>query len=711
MAKKRKAAARQLTEPAGPKAYDTKDARLGPITTYEDLADEQEEYFLERDRIMFDDEPGTKRQRMLQQEDEFLELSDEEVLGGVDSSDSDDASEADRKKRKKKAKKAGLKTTLKKGKNGPIDGELDDVDDAANKDGDGNGEDDDGDDQGWWGASRKEYYDGEAIETEANALEEEAEARRLQKKQLSRMKASDFFDEEEWAWAAGAAGGGDDVDGESKAAAATAEDAGGVVTMTLRTADEISTMTPEEQHSLLRTLYPEFDYMCDEFATLEPLLIQYKKDAEGKASHTLEVVQYRVLSCYLATMALYFSLLMAPTRDNPGGSTFLTDPAELHEHEVMEYLLDSRQTWQRVQRVQARRKASVSASGGVGGDIKEKNRTVMPEMANLAEAIAAKKTAKSTKPPAEKKEKEEKVASTKLKMAKKDMRPGAVSRAMEDSLADLSTLLSKTKKQKKSPAARASATAPAKGAKSDEEDGLSDFGEEEVLDARTADEKLKRKKSLGFYTSQIMQKANLRSGTGSQAAANAGGGGGGGGGGGDVDIPYRERLRDRQARLNAAAVRRGQSAVQPGEELGAGDDDDDDDDDDDGNQDGGADDKDANLAYYNRFAQAHKDKLDAKAARKAEVEAGKLQRVAPDAAADQDGRRQLTWAIAKNKGLNHRSIKEKKNNPRVKKRLKFEKKTKQLASMRAVYKGGDRTNYQGELTGIKTGLVRSIKLS
>jgi U3 small nucleolar RNA-associated protein 3 len=51
-------------------------------------------------------------------------------------------------------------------------------------------------------------------------------------------------------------------------------------------------------------------------------------------------------------------------------------------------------------------------------------------------------------------------------------------------------------------------------------------------------------------------------------------------------------------------------------------------------------------------------------------------------------------------------------NPRVKKRKKYEeKKKKKLSSIRAVYKGGEgRGGYGGEKTGIKTGLVKSIKL-
>jgi U3 small nucleolar RNA-associated protein 3 len=42
---------------------------------------------------------------------------------------------------------------------------------------------------------------------------------------------------------------------------------------------------------------------------------------------------------------------------------------------------------------------------------------------------------------------------------------------------------------------------------------------------------------------------------------------------------------------------------------------------------------------------------------------------------------------------------------------RFEEKKKKLASTRAVFKGGEeRGGYGGEKTGIKTGLVKSVKL-
>lgn len=74
------------------------------------------------------------------------------------------------------------------------------------------------------------------------------------------------------------------------------------------------------------------------------------------------------------------------------------------------------------------------------------------------------------------------------------------------------------------------------------------------------------------------------------------------------------------------------------------------------------------------------------------------------------GPRSLTRAILKNKGLTpHRN--KAVRNPRVKKRMRFDKAKKQVSSMQAVYKGGQgalKGNYGGEATGIST-VVKSRK--
>jgi U3 small nucleolar RNA-associated protein 3 len=99
--------------------------------------------------------------------DAFLQPSDEEILGY--SSESED--EAPRKK-------------------GVAD--VSDEEEVEQEEEDAEG----------WGASKKDYYNHDEILTEADALEEEMEARRLQQKRLAKMSDADFgiddFDEGEW---------------------------------------------------------------------------------------------------------------------------------------------------------------------------------------------------------------------------------------------------------------------------------------------------------------------------------------------------------------------------------------------------------------------------------------------------------------------------------------------------------------------------------
>ena len=77
---------------------------------------------------------------------------------------------------------------------------------------------------------------------------------------------------------------------------------------------------------------------------------------------------------------------------------------------------------------------------------------------------------------------------------------------------------------------------------------------------------------------------------------------------------------------------------------------------------------------------------------------------------DIDGQRSVSRAILANKGLTPRRSKSVRN-PRVKKRQRFEKAKKKIASQKAVYKGGigDVHSYGGEQSGISK-VVKSVKL-
>ncbi|KAL2016232.1 hypothetical protein VTK56DRAFT_4037 [Thermocarpiscus australiensis] len=626
MAKKRKAA--RKPEPTGPREVDPKDARL-TVRTYEDVANSEDEYYANQDRIDFDDddEPRSKR---LKKEDAFLEPSDEEVF------EEDQSDESEEEEQALSGRKAGKKS-------GARDEDVSEGEERA-------GDEEEGD-EGWWGSSKKEYYNADNIETEADALEEEAEARRLQAKKLAKMQEADFaFDESEWLAPKEQAGEEEEV-----------------VTEVLKEIEVTEDMGPEERYKLLQARYPEFDYLVDEFRELQPLLPTLQKEAEEKPAKSLEVVKSWILGCYVAALASYFAILTSPSRDGDGSAATL-NPSELRDHQVMETLMECREAWLKVKQLKSV-KAAPSSTGMLSP----------PEEEDLEMLDAAPIVKRKTK---------EKLSKSEIKAAqKKEAEKAKKEKAVEQSLANLSTLLKSAKKATKS------AAAATVSADSGADDNRSDFGEEEALDARTAADKARRKKSLRFYTSQIVQKANRRAGAGRDA-------------GGDMDIPYRERLKDRQARLNAEAERRGRKGSKFGADLGGDGDDNSDGEDVVAKQVRGEEDE-----YYDMVAQTAQKKRADKAARyEALAQARKGDRVVETEQIGPDGKRQITYQIQKNKGLTPKRKKEVRN-PRVKKRKKFEEKQKKLRSVKAVYKGGEGPGgYQGELSGIKTGLVKSIKL-
>ena len=289
-----------------------------------------------------------------------------------------------------------------------------------------------------------------------------------------------------------------------------------VVTEVLKEVEVTSDMAPEERYNLLQARYPEFDYLVDEFRELRPLLETLQKEAEGKPAKSLPVVKAWVLGCYVAALASYFAVLTSPTRDGDGSKAIM-NPSELRDHEVMQTLMECREAWLKVKSLRPA-KGVVSAHGMLSPPEEEEK---AGSDIDMLDEYAVKKPKKA------KKLSKEEIKANKKKKAEEAKK----AKAVEQSLAELTSLLQTTKKAavKVAVASKATSTAATSGADSGVDDNRSDFGEEEELDARTAAEKTKRKKSLRFYTSQIVQKANKRQGAGRDA-------------GGDMDIPYRERL-------------------------------------------------------------------------------------------------------------------------------------------------------------------------
>ena len=486
------------------------------------------------------------------------------------------------------------------------------------------------------------------------------------------MTEADFgFDEANWL-EAGKEDQGDLVD-KGKAQH-------GVISNVLPQLEITDAMSPDERLNILRRRYPEFEPLAKEFLNLQPLheeldfaattALETQGNVPTSASNQeklpVAVIKHRALGAYLAALCMYFTLLTSTT--SAEAKNVAMSPNELRDHPIMDSLVQCRELWLKV----------------IDLIIPEPVASVIPPAGDIVEGDKALLTngieeASTTKKPKKRKSRAERAAARAQEEAKN--RRMERLRETEASLASLSNLTKKVSK----PAVKATPKAVDNG-------DDSDFGDPTHLEAHEAAQKAERKKSLKFYTSQIVSKSQKRGAAGRDA-------------GGDTDIPYKERLKDRQERLNAQAEKRGMKSKPNRQEALGGESDDEDAKAAAEIRDGGEED------YYDLVAGRSSAKKAAKAKLAAEQAAAVngLARVPVEEIDGDEGKRAISYAIEKNKGL-HPKRKKEVRNPRVKKRKKFEEKKKRLGSIRPIYRGGEGKGYQGELTGIKGGLVRSVKL-
>ncbi|KAK6355775.1 hypothetical protein TWF718_000156 [Orbilia javanica] len=659
MAKKSKRSHSATSKPSGPRPVDPSDAKLGKkLTTYEDVADSEDEFYLNRDRIEFDEDPAAKRRRL--NRDAAFDSDEEEI--DIEGLPSEEDSDDDEDETVARTNGAGLSD--------------DDDEDSE--------EEQEQDEYADWGQSKKSYYGANEFENDEDAEMEEAEARRIQQKQLQSMSANDFgVDEDEWNGTAATAA----TDGttKEKRSAPVLDD---LDLDNIGKAKKITIPASEEDKlELLNLLHPEFEPLRQEYLRLAPMYEDVMAKGKEKTNRaSLARRKWIVLSAYLGVLSMYFAFLNQPREEGT--------VVELRDHEIMETILKWRLEWLKIEgetEGQTPEPEAVERSMGdmsIDDDEEEEEEegdgmSVDSEEEPVKRVPAKAKSKKEANGTKEKSKKTKPLPSISSKEAKRLAKSDA-------SLADLDSLLPSTSTTRQKPK---NPKAAVQFRTSD------DFGDQDVLYSSDAEEKAKRKKSLRFYTAQIHQKSNKRALAGRDA-------------GGDADLPRKERNKDRQERLNADAKKRGL-----GGDLGAdlgGDSDYDDNDltsaralksqiEDDGL----AGDGDA-LDYYN--AVASKSLMD-KMKKKLQKEAAQVkERVVETETIDPaTGKRAIGYTIEKNKGLTPHRKKDVRN-PRVKKRKKFEAAKKKLGSRKAVYKAPTGA-YSGEATGIRTKLIKSVKFS
>lgn len=473
----------------------------------------------------------------------------------------------------------------------------------------------------------------------------------------------------------------------------------GVIRELLPEPEITDSMSSEERLNILRLRYPEFEPLSKEFIDLQSdfadltLAVEAfpHSDAVKPTDQALDYVTHEIplvvlkhtaLRAYLGALCMYFVLLTSTHKD-AGNKITAMSPMKLRDHSIMNTLVQCRQLWEKFKDISVLETDGFKQKSLIPSTEIPASITKLKTQGDLSIDFNddSKKIKKKSRKPRKSKTQKALEAAEALAITQR-------LKKVDENLRAFSALENQIGKFSKLPALRRQSPASS---------NLS-FGEETTLNDHEVLEKSQRKQSLRFYTSQITQKSQKRDAAGRYA-------------GGDTDIPHRERLRDRQTRLNAEAESRGKTRHQTkaGDVLGGESDDEDRqaavelreaikaDDDEDG--------------YYNFVGAQQAEKKarkEAAAATAKAAEQGGPFRITEDEF--EGGKRGLSYAIAKNKGLAPRRKKEVRN-PRVKKRLKFEEKKRKLGSTRAIWKGGEgKGGYKGELTGIKTGLVRGVKL-
>ncbi|CAG78469.1 Sas10 C-terminal domain-domain-containing protein [Yarrowia lipolytica] len=408
----------------------------------------------------------------------------------------------------------------------------------------------------------------------------------------------------------------------------------------------IESMSSKEQYDQLVRLNPELVLMNAELAKVTEEMAALNK-AEEDEDDEPEIVEIKktALRTYIGVLNAYFALFMDSVKNGK---------ANMKDHIIMEAILKAREMWRMAQEI-----------GLPEEEVDEmaSDEEMVSEGAELMDASAA-----------------ESDVSDDLDLSRFRRRPEDdfedVEEVEEEVDSDDELALPTSFKAKKSKS-KISA--------------VPDYGEHAINDVDQAD-KDRRKRDLRFYTAKIDKQARGRE----QEEIE-----------GDADLPYQDRWYERQQQLKekqAAHIKDSgeHDLYDSGDEGGSADD----------YQEmsskksaGGDDDEDVDEFVAALKAKKQQRKAEREAmhevyldAKKGKIDVEKL---------DDNGKRAINYQILKNKGLTPHRKKENRNS-RVKKRIKYEKAKKKLASTRAVYKQPTGA-YAGEKTGIKKNLARSTK--
>ncbi|GMM55421.1 rRNA-processing protein [Maudiozyma humilis] len=409
---------------------------------------------------------------------------------------------------------------------------------------------------------------------------------------------------------------------------------------------DLKTMDPEAKSEYLKTMLPEYMPLCKELSELSAVLDSLKAQTETESAK----LKTLALSSYLATISSYFGILFHELQTNE-------EFTSMRDHPVMETILTSKEVWRQASElpdtdpVPASEQLQHSDVSDVDAeDIEELDQDMLNDI-----------------PVGDDSESEGELLQDE-DAEEQDNDDDADLDDFEEYVVQSRIAKDNNKSKKTS------------------EEAADDFLEAEMNEV-DAQEKKARRRTLRFYTSKIDQQSNKKLDKL----------------GGDDDIPYKERLFERQQRLLEEARKRGLHDKN-GADL---------DDNEYNSQDEKAAEDINNESTINYYKQIQKErqqrKDDRHNAHKTAVIAAREGKLAEAIeSVGEDGKRAINFQILKNKGLTPKRKKDNRN-ARVKKRKKYEQAKKKLKSVRAVYSGGQSGAYEGEKTGIKKNLIRSVK--
>ncbi|KNC97083.1 rRNA-processing protein SAS10 [Spizellomyces punctatus DAOM BR117] len=722
------------------------DYRKGASADLQDLGlDSEDEFHDQREKITLDESLWRGRRG---EEDEE---GDEEVFG-LDVGDSDEEDEEEEEDEDEQLLKKVRQSLRKGAEDSESEGE---EDEEGVKNRRTRGGDDEFDDRAW-GKSRKMYYDADEASDQEDAKEEEQEALRLQKLRASQIREQDFIDDFADSFLNRLSSGAgesstavhldkdeqdDDLDHLAISTSLPLHLLPSTQTKVEVVSRDESKLSVEELERIAESSIPDVVQLLGEFTVrweelrdvIGPALKWHcrpenaiRTGHKGERARQYLELKYRILVTYLTNISFYLSLRANP----PPGSNIKAHPVVESLVQMQEFLSvletkvegrvsddDSEGSDEEGVRRKKRRKRRQQVRGlpGLMADVESLLANGVDAIADEEQDLSAEDDAMDMAEP---------VDPVPSKLGKKKTQSGTQTNGSIEATEPPSK-----KKFKAISIPEVEFVPLSKPKKSRVKSMSNDFGESNDIDLVDLEDKLARKKSLKFHVTRVDQAIASRQ---ARLARSAGG---------DEDIPYRDRngkvIQPASERPTQETIPADLDDDQMGDmagDFGFGLDDDlldnigaegEDDEYDLGqdktrkrrhasDEESDADEEEDPLAYYEHVKQSKKAR---KEQREAEVMQAKLDNTLDDSHLydendlGEGAKRPASYKIITNKGLTPYRKKERRN-PRVMKRLRYEKAVKRLGSFKRV--AVDKSSlgaYEGEKTGIKANLARSVRFA